>query len=37
MWNPKCDTSELIHEIETNSQTQRTDWGGAEGEGLGEP
>ena len=27
MWNPKCDTSELIHEIETNSQTQRTDWG----------
>ena len=25
MWNLKFDTNELIHEIETNSETQRTD------------
>ena len=26
MWNLKQDTSELIHEIEIDSQTQRPDW-----------
>ena len=25
MWNPKYDTNERIYEIETDSQTQRTD------------
>ena len=35
MWNLKCDTNEPIYEIETESQTQRTDWWLPRGSGLG--
>ena len=35
MWNLKYDTNELIHERETDSWTQRTDWL-PRGRGLGE-
>ena len=36
MWNLKYDTNELTYEIETDSQTQRTDYGcqGGAGEGM---
>ena len=36
MWNLKCDTNELIHVTETDSQTQRTDLWLPRGIGVGE-
>ena len=36
MWNLNYDTNELIYETETESQTQRTDYGGQDGGGVGE-
>ena len=35
MWNLKYDTSELINETETDSQTQRKMCGCQEGKGVG--
>ena len=35
MWNLKYDTNEVIHEMETDSQTQRTDLWIAKEEGSG--
>ena len=36
MWNLKNDTNELIYKTETDSQTQRTDFGCQGGGGVGE-
>ena len=33
MWNLKYDANELIYEIETDSQTQKTDWWLPKGKG----
>ena len=36
MWNPKCNTNELIYETETDSQTLRTDLWLPRGRSVGE-